>query len=158
MIYRKHRDLNNEEISVLEDMSLSWTAKGIYVVLSRMDNGYEFGIKDIAKYGSGETEGELTNALDELLARGFIECELGGVFVSEELLHRKDISHFDRYVLIGIKMFSTDSIVSLSNEAIAEKLNISKGSVANSLTKIRNLGLIETVLFDGRKRQIKLLY
>lgn len=79
--------------------------------------------------------------------------EFQGVWIPREIYLREDLSWTEKILLIEIQNFCNgEKGCFASNEYFAKFLNCSVGSIANMLTKLRNLGLVETINFDGRKR------
>ncbi len=80
------------------------------------------------------------------------ERQFKGVWIPSEIYLCEDLSWTEKILLIEINTFSRNNKYCESNEYLGKILGCSAGSVANMLTKLRNLELIKTKSFNGRKR------
>lgn len=83
-----------------------------------------------------------------------------GIFIPAEILECQQLSYFEMILLSWIDALYDPEHGGCfaSNEYLGIKLqNSQPNTVAKALTKLRRLGLIEDVSFDGRKRVIRAL-
>ena len=80
-----------------------------------------------------------------------------GIFIPVEILELKVLTPSDQILLSWIDALycKKNGGCFASNKYLAERLNVKENTLAKALVKLRNLGLIESVSFDGRKRVIK---
>jgi Helix-turn-helix domain len=82
-----------------------------------------------------------------------------GIFLPAELLELKELNYIDMILLSWIDALHDKDKGGCfaSNDYLSKKLGTSAVSLQRSLTKLRRLGLIEDMSFDGRERIIKSL-
>jgi len=80
-----------------------------------------------------------------------------GIFIPVEILQRTDLTTLEMLLLSWIDALYCDirGGCFASNEYLASRLQVKENTIAKSLTKLRSLGLIEDVHFDGRIRVIR---
>jgi len=80
-----------------------------------------------------------------------------GIFIPVEILELKVLTPFDQILLSWIDALycKKNGGCFASNKYLAEQLNVKENTLSKNLTKLRRLGLIENVSFDGRKRVIR---
>lgn len=80
-----------------------------------------------------------------------------GIFIPAEILEIKDLSYFEIMLLAWIDaLYSKEKKGCFaSNEYLAQKFGIKKGTIVDTLTNLRKKNLIEDVSFDGRHRVIR---
>jgi len=81
-----------------------------------------------------------------------------GVWISKEIWLSEEITWMEKCLLADIDALDdgTDRACYASNEYFAEKFRSSPASIANQISKLRKLGFVETVGFDGRERSLRL--
>lgn len=79
-----------------------------------------------------------------------------GLFVPVELLDDPRLSALEKLLLVEIDALRGDDGQGCfaSNAYLGKVVGMSAGSVANAVTKMRRLGYIETLSFDGRHRRL----
>lgn len=83
-----------------------------------------------------------------------------GIFIPVEILEMEELTILEVMLLSWIKQLYCPEHGGCyaSNEYLSKKLRgVQPNTIAKSLTKLRSLGLIEDVSFDGRKRVIRAL-
>ncbi len=80
-----------------------------------------------------------------------------GIFIPAEILEMKELSVFEKLLLSWIDaLYCKDHRgCYASNSYLSEKLNAKENTIAKSIGRFRNMGLIEDVSFDGRIRVIR---
>lgn len=80
-----------------------------------------------------------------------------GIFIPVEILEIEELSLLDQMLLSWIDALYSKKYGGCfaSNEYLASRLRVKENTIAKSLIKLRDLGLIETVSFDGRHRVMK---
>lgn len=81
-----------------------------------------------------------------------------GVWIPKEIWLNKDLDIFDKVIFTEIDSFSDDDINKCcyaSNEYFANFCGCSTSKVSKSIKKLKDLGYIEQVSFDGRHRYLK---
>jgi len=81
-----------------------------------------------------------------------------GILIPEEIWELQDLSIQDRVILSGIKYLSSleaDGNCCESNESISKFFSLSTRVIQRSLSKLKKLGYIEQISFDGRTRSLK---
>jgi DNA-binding transcriptional ArsR family regulator len=91
--------------------------------------------------------------LSEEPKRGFT-----GFFIPVEILDDERLRNSDKLLLAEIDSLSKNEHKACyaSNTHLARHLQMTTGAVANAITRLRKLGYIEDIQFDGRKRFIRL--
>src|SRR5215510_1550926 len=83
-----------------------------------------------------------------------------GIFIPREILEKEELTFFEMMLLSWIDALYCEQHGGCfaSNEYLGKKLRGAKeNTIAKSLTRLRKLGLIEDISFDGRKRVIRAL-
>ena len=79
-----------------------------------------------------------------------------GVFIPAEIWLAKELNWTEKILLVEIESLSSDKTGCFaSNAYLAEFVNVSEKTIANTLTKLRKLGVIE-VAYDGIKREMRI--
>ena len=80
-----------------------------------------------------------------------------GIFIPVEILEMEDLSPLEQMLLSWVDALycKNHGGCFASNIYLAERLRIKENTLAKLLTKLRKLGLIEDVSFDGRRRIIR---
>jgi|GEM_PF-3542651 len=86
---------------------------------------------------------------EEVLSRAFL-----GVWIPRGIYLNKDLSWDEKILLIEIESLDKGTGCFASNKYLAAFINVSEGTLANKMTKLRRLGLIVDKGFDGRTRLI----
>lgn len=82
-----------------------------------------------------------------------------GVWFPKELWLDRNISMIEKGLFIEIHSLSQlEKGCIKSNDAFAEFLGVTKRTVINALNKLKELGYVEQVGFDGRKRELKAIW
>jgi biotin operon repressor len=78
-----------------------------------------------------------------------------GIWIPKEIYLSKELNWTDKIILLEIDSLDNDEHCFASNEYFAEFLGISIVSVSKSINKLKELGYIEQVSFNGRERRLK---
>lgn len=78
-----------------------------------------------------------------------------GFWFPHEIWERKDLTVTQRVVLARILSLDRGDGCFASNSFLSKDLGMSKGSMANILHRLRKIGVLKTIKFDGRKRFCK---
>ena len=78
-----------------------------------------------------------------------------GFWVPSEIWERKDLTVNQRVILARILSLDRGDGCFASNDYLAKDIGITRGSLSNLLCRIRKMGLLENVGFDGRTRFCK---
>lgn len=92
----------------------------------------------------------MTNMEDDVDTRDF-----KGVWIPKEIYLNKELNWTDKMLLVEIDSLDTEEHCFASNEYFAEFLGVSIRAVSASVAKLKELGYIEQIYFDGRKRGLK---
>lgn len=82
------------------------------------------------------------------------ERDFKGVWIPKAIYVHEGLTWTEKILLVEIDSLDKGQGCWASNGYFADFLGISEGSVANSITKLRKMGLIIDISFDGRKRYI----
>ena len=80
-----------------------------------------------------------------------------GVFLPVEIMELESLTYLDQILLAWIDaLFCPDhGGCYAKNEYLAQKLRTKENTIAKAITKLRGMGLIKDVSFDGRNRVIR---
>ena len=80
-----------------------------------------------------------------------------GIFIPVEILEMRELSPLDQILLSWIDALHCKEKGGCfaSNEYLAERLNVKVNTIVKAIIKLRKMGLIEDVSFDGRRRIIR---
>lgn len=80
-----------------------------------------------------------------------------GFFIPVEILEMKELNHSDILLLLWIDAFYCQDNCGCfaTNEELGEKMNVKANTISKGISKLRNLGLVLDVSFNGRKRVIR---
>ena len=79
-----------------------------------------------------------------------------GIFIPAEVLEIEELSLLDQMLVSWIDALHCKEHGGCyaSNEYLSKKLKVQQNTIVKSMTKLRKMGLIEDVAFDGRRRVI----
>lgn len=86
------------------------------------------------------------------------ERKFTGVFIPAEIYEMKGITWAEKILWCEIQALSGTGACYASNEYLAEKFETTPGVIANRISKLKKIGLIKQVGFDGRHRFLKVAY
>jgi len=78
-----------------------------------------------------------------------------GIWIPREIYLNKELNWTDKILVVEINSLDNERGCFASNEYFAEFLSVSTTTISTSISKLKNLGLIEQVSFDGRTRILK---
>jgi len=81
-----------------------------------------------------------------------------GVWIPAEIWNSTELLWTEKCLLAEIDSLDNGEGCWASNDYLAEKMQTTKGNIANTISKLRGIGLIETVKSDGRNRWLKVRY
>lgn len=80
------------------------------------------------------------------------------ILVPDEIIERTDLTPLDKLLVAKIIGLDNAKHCYASNEALAKMIGVSKSSVSSSIVKMRKMGILTQLYFDGRKRQLSCKY
>ena len=83
------------------------------------------------------------------------ERDFKGIWIPKEIYFLKDISWMEKALLYEIDSLSKMKGCFASNKYFASFFNVSEHAISVSIRKLKKLGFVEQIAFDGRKRIIK---
>lgn len=78
-----------------------------------------------------------------------------GIWIPKEIWLATDISYFEKLLWAEIDSLSTEDNCFASNDYFAEFFQCRVETVSRGISKLKELGYISEVGFDGRKRYLK---
>lgn len=78
-----------------------------------------------------------------------------GIWIPKEIYLSKELNWTDKILLIEIDSLDTEEHCFAGNEYFAKFLGINERRVRASISKLKKLGYIEQIKFDGRTRWLK---
>jgi DNA-binding transcriptional ArsR family regulator len=78
-----------------------------------------------------------------------------GVWLPKEVYLDKNLSWTEKILYVEIQSLDNENGCFASNEYFAEFLDVSTTTISLSISKLKKLGYVECVSFDGRKRILK---
>jgi len=78
-----------------------------------------------------------------------------GIWIPKEIYLNKDLSWTDKILVIEINSLDNERGCFASNDYFAEFLGVTKTTISTSISKLKKLGFIEQISFDGRTRILK---
>jgi len=84
-----------------------------------------------------------------------IERDFKGIWIPKEIWLLKEISLIEKCLLIEIHSLDDEKGCSASNKYFADFLGISEIAVSNHIKKLKELGYIKQIGFNGRQRILK---
>ena len=78
------------------------------------------------------------------------------IFIPDEILDIEELTSLEKMLLPCLSTINCDDDgrCHASNKELAEILNVKENTISKSMTKLRSMGLIKDISFDGRKRVI----
>lgn len=81
-----------------------------------------------------------------------------GIWIPKEIYLNNDLSWTDKILVIEILSLDNERGCFASNNYFAEFLGVTKTTISTSISKLKELGFIEQISFDGRTRILKAAY
>ena len=78
-----------------------------------------------------------------------------GIWIPREIYLNHDLSWTDKILVIEINSLDNERGCFASNDYFAEFLGVTKTTISTSISKLKKLGFIEQISFDGRTRILK---
>ena len=78
-----------------------------------------------------------------------------GIWIPREIYLNKELNWTDKILVVEINSLDNERGCFASNDYFAEFLSVSTTTISTSISKLKSLGLIEQVSFDGRTRILK---
>ena len=78
-----------------------------------------------------------------------------GIWIPREIYLNQDLSWTDKILVIEINSLDNERGCFASNDYFAEFLGVTKTTISTSISKLKKLGFIEQISFDGRTRILK---
>lgn len=80
-----------------------------------------------------------------------------GVWLPKSIYLNKDLSWSEKILLVEIESLDNEDGCFASNDYFADFLDVTKTTVSVAISKLKKLGFIEQVSFDGRRRVLKVI-
>jgi hypothetical protein len=80
-----------------------------------------------------------------------------GVWIPKNVYLNTDLSWSDKILLVEIESLDNEKGCFASNDYFADFLGVTKTTISTSISKLKRLGFLEQVSFDGRTRVIKVI-
>ena len=81
-----------------------------------------------------------------------------GIWIPKDIYLNKDLSWTDKILVIEILSLDNERGCFASNDYFAEFLGVTKTTISTSISKLKDLGFIEQISFNGRTRILKAVY
>ena len=81
-----------------------------------------------------------------------------GIWIPKEIYLNNELSWTDKILVIEILSLDNERGCFASNDYFAEFLGVTKTTISTSISKLKELGFIEQISFDGRTRILKAVY
>ena len=78
-----------------------------------------------------------------------------GIWIPRELWLREDLSLLDKFLIAEIDSLDRDEGCNATDKYFADFFKVSHGHIRNTLSELRERGLIETKSYDGRRRLLR---
>ena len=78
-----------------------------------------------------------------------------GVWIPKEIYLNKNLTWTDKILFVEIQSLDRGDGCYASNEYLADFLNVKPQRITDGIAKLKKLGLIQSISFDGRKRVLK---
>ena len=78
-----------------------------------------------------------------------------GIWIPRDIYLNNELNWTDKILVVEINSLDNERGCFASNDYFAEFLSVSTTTISTSISKLKNLGLIEQVSFDGRTRILK---
>ena len=80
-----------------------------------------------------------------------------GVWIPKNIYLNQELSWSEKILLVEIESLDNENGCFASNDYFADFLGVTKTTISTSISKLKKLGFIEQVSFDGRTRVIKVI-
>ena len=87
-----------------------------------------------------------------------MEQKFTGVFIPAKIFNMKELSWAEKILWCEIQALSGDDGCYATNEYFAEQFGTTPEKISNKISKLKKLGLVEQISFDGRVRKIRALF
>ena len=84
-----------------------------------------------------------------------LQRDFKGVWIPKEVWLDENLTPLDKIILVEINSLDTDDGCYASNEYLAEFCRCSQDKVTNTISKLKKLGYVEQVSFNGRCRVLR---
>lgn len=78
-----------------------------------------------------------------------------GIWVPRDVYLNKDLNWSEKILLVEIESLDNEKGCFASNDYFADFLDVTKTTISTSISKLKKLGFVEQVSFDGRTRVLK---
>tara|TARA_R100000734_G_scaffold19138_1_gene18431 strand:+ start:1485 stop:2588 length:1104 start_codon:yes stop_codon:yes gene_type:complete len=79
-----------------------------------------------------------------------------GVWIPKDVYLNKDLSWSEKILLVEIESLDNQDGCFASNDYFADFLDVTKTTISTAISKLKKLGYVEQVSFDGRRRVLKI--
>tara|TARA_R110000787_G_scaffold69790_1_gene155204 strand:+ start:19040 stop:20161 length:1122 start_codon:yes stop_codon:yes gene_type:complete len=79
-----------------------------------------------------------------------------GIWIPKDVYLNKDLSWLEKIMLVEIESLDNQDGCFASNDYFADFLDVTKTTISSAISKLKNLGFVEQVSFDGRRRVLKI--
>lgn len=80
-----------------------------------------------------------------------------GIWIPKEIWLNEELTMLEKVIFVEIDSLDNENHCIASNQYFAEFCNCSESKVSKSIKKLKELGMIEEVTFDGRHRKIRVV-
>ena len=81
-----------------------------------------------------------------------------GVFIPASIFNMQELSWKEKILWCEIQALAGDDVCFATNEYFAEQFNTTPSKISNIISKLKKLGLVKQVFFDGRTRHLKVCF
>ena len=79
-----------------------------------------------------------------------------GVWIPKDVYLNKSLSWLEKILLVEIESLDNEHGCFASNDYFADFLDVTKTTISSAISKLKKLGFVEQVSFDGRRRVLKI--
>ena len=79
-----------------------------------------------------------------------------GVWIPKDVYLNKQLSWLEKILLVEIESLDNQNGCFASNDYFADFLDVTKTTISSAISKLKKLGFVEQVSFDGRRRVLKI--
>lgn len=81
-----------------------------------------------------------------------IEWKFQGIWIRKELFYYKGLTLLEKVILILVASYDNKQHCWASNKYIADQVGCSASKVNKTVAKLKSLGLVRLIKYDGRRR------
>ena len=81
-----------------------------------------------------------------------------GIWIPKEIYLNKELNWTDKILVVEINSLDNERGCFASNDYFAEFLGVTKTTISTSISKLKKMGFIKQISFDGRTRVLKAVF